>query len=81
MPRTLKLAIVLLALAGIGLAFAAFLFIYPKYREYQRVADSFDLAELDNIPAISEVFDYAGMWTQSRSIRSVLRRRRLASTD
>ena len=41
--------------------FAAFLFIYPKYREYQRVADSFDLAELDNIPAISEVFDYAGM--------------------
>ena len=61
MPRTLKLAIVLLALAGIGLAFAAFLFIYPKYREYQRVADSFDLAELDNIPAISEVFDYAGM--------------------
>ena len=61
MPRTLKLVIVLLALAGIGLAFAAFLFIYPKYREYQRVADSFDLAELDNIPAISEVFDYAGM--------------------
>ena len=60
MPRTLKLVIVLLALAGIGLAFAA-LFIYPKYREYQRVADSFDLAELDNIPAISEVFDYAGM--------------------
>src|SRR5262245_46381306 len=61
MPRTLKLVIVLLALAGIGLAFAVFLFIYPKYREYQRVADSFDLAELDNIPAISEVFDYAGM--------------------
>ena len=37
------------------------MFVYPKYREYQRVADSFDLAELDNIPAISEVFDYAGM--------------------
>ena len=25
------------------------------------MADGFDLAELDNIPAISEVFDYAGM--------------------
>ena len=61
MARILKLVIVLLALAGIGLAAAAFLFVYPKYREYQRVADSFDLAELDNIPAISEVFDYAGM--------------------
>jgi penicillin-binding protein 1A len=61
MARILKLVILLLALAGVGLAVAAFLFVYPKYREYQRVADSFDLAELDNIPAISEVFDYAGM--------------------
>ena len=61
MARILKLVILLLALASIGLAVAAFLFVYPKYREYQRVADSFDLAELDNIPAISEVFDCAGM--------------------
>ncbi len=61
MARILKLVILLLALAGIGLAVAAFLFVYPKYREYQGVADSFDLAELDNIPAISEVFDYGGM--------------------
>ena len=61
MARILKLVIVLLVLAGIGLGVAGFLLVYPKYREYQRVADSFDLAELDNIPAISEVFDYAGM--------------------
>ena len=61
MARTLKLVIALLLLAGLGLAVAAFLFVYPKYREYQRLADSFDLAELDNIPAISEVFDCAGM--------------------
>ena len=61
MARILKLVIILLALAGIGLAVAAFVFVHPQYREYQRVADSFDLAELDNIPAISEVFDYAGM--------------------
>ena len=59
MARILKLVIILLASAGIG-RIAAFSFVYPKYREYQRVADSFDLAELD-IPAISEVFDYAGM--------------------
>ena len=61
MARILKLVIAFLALVGAGLAVAAFLFVYPKYREYQRMADSFDLAELDKIPAISEVFDYAGM--------------------
>lgn len=61
MARFLKLLIALLALAGVGLAVAAFLFVYPKYREYKQIADSFDLAELDNIPAISEVFDFAGM--------------------
>jgi penicillin-binding protein 1A len=61
MARFLKILTVVILLAGAGLAVAAFLFIYPKYREYKRVADSFDLAELDNIPAISEVFDYAGM--------------------
>jgi penicillin-binding protein 1A len=61
MARFLKVLAVVLLLAGAGLVLAAFLLIYPKYREYQRVADSFDLAELDNIPAISDVFDYAGM--------------------
>ncbi|HEY5954855.1 MAG TPA: PBP1A family penicillin-binding protein [Terrimicrobiaceae bacterium] len=61
MARFLKVLAVVLLLAGAGLVLAAFLLIYPKYREYQRVADGFDLAELDNIPAISEVFDYAGM--------------------
>jgi penicillin-binding protein 1A len=60
MVRFLKLLTVSLALAGVGLTVAAFLFIYPKYQEYKRLADGFDLAELDNIPAISEVFDYAG---------------------
>ena len=60
MARILKLVIILLALAGIGLASRHFRSSI-QYREYQRVADSFDLAELDNIPAISEVFDYAGM--------------------
>ncbi len=61
MARFLKVLAVVLLLAGAGLVLAAFLLIYPRYREYQRVADGFDLAELDNIPAISEVFDYAGM--------------------
>ena len=61
MARFLKLLIALLALAGVGLAVAGFLLVYPKYREYKQIADSFDLAELDNIPAISEVFDFAGM--------------------
>ncbi|HEU4679916.1 MAG TPA: transglycosylase domain-containing protein, partial [Terrimicrobiaceae bacterium] len=61
MVRFLKVLAVVLLLASAGLVLAVFLLIYPKYREYQRVADSFDLAVLDNIPAISEVFDYAGM--------------------
>ncbi|HEY5743522.1 MAG TPA: PBP1A family penicillin-binding protein [Terrimicrobiaceae bacterium] len=61
MARFVKLLVVMVALAGAGLLIAATIFVYPKYREYQKIADSFDLAELDNIPAISEVFDYAGM--------------------
>jgi penicillin-binding protein 1A len=61
MARFVKRLIVFAALAGVGLAVVAFLFVYPKYRDYKRVADSFDLAELDRIPAISEVFDHAGM--------------------
>ncbi len=61
MARFVKRLIVFAALAGVGLAVVAFLFVYPKYRDYKRIADSFDLAELDRIPAISEVFDHAGM--------------------
>ena len=61
MARLVKRLIVFLALLGAGLAVAAFLFAYPRYREYRQIADGFDLAELDRIPAISEVFDYAGM--------------------
>jgi penicillin-binding protein 1A len=61
MARFAKRLIVIAAVAGAGLAVAALFFVYPKYREYKRIADSFDLAELDKIPAISEVFDYAGM--------------------
>ena len=47
--------------AGLALAAGLLIFAYPKYRDYKRIADAFDLAELDKIPAISEVFDYAGM--------------------
>ena len=61
MARFVKHLIVLVALVCVGLALAASLFVYPKYREYKQIADSFDLAELDKIPAISEVFDYAGL--------------------
>ena len=55
-----KLMLLALALL-LALAFVAALFIYPPYREFKRIADSFDLSELDKIPAISEVFDCAGM--------------------
>jgi penicillin-binding protein 1A len=61
MARFLKRLIVVVAISGLGLAGALFVFIYPKYREYKQIADSFDLAELDRIPAISEVFDCVGM--------------------
>ena len=58
---SLKRLIVIVALAGVGPGCRCVVFVYPKYREYKQIADSFDLAELDRIPAISEVFDYAGM--------------------
>ncbi|MGA7216283.1 MAG: PBP1A family penicillin-binding protein [Terrimicrobiaceae bacterium] len=61
MARFAKRLIVFAAFAGAVLVVAASSFVYPKYREYKRIADSFDLAELDKIPAISEVFDYDGM--------------------
>jgi penicillin-binding protein 1A len=61
MARFLKRLFVIVAIAGLGLVAAAVVFVYPKYREHKQIADSFDLGELDRIPAISEVFDCAGM--------------------
>jgi penicillin-binding protein 1A len=61
MARFLRRFIAVVAISSLALAGAAFVFIYPKYREYKQIADSFDLGELDRIPAISEVFDCAGM--------------------
>jgi len=59
--RILKRLLVVVVLAGLLLTIATLAIFYPKYQDYQRIAESFDLAELDNIPAISEVFDHAGM--------------------
>ncbi len=61
MVRWAKRLLLGLAIAGFALAAGLLIFAYPKYREYKRTTDAFDLAELDKIPAISEVFDYAGM--------------------
>lgn len=44
----------LLITIGLGAIF------YPKYQGYQRVADAFDLQEIDAIPAMSEVVDFNG---------------------
>jgi len=41
-------------------AAAGWFLLRPRYLEFQRIADSFDLAELNAIPAISEVFDADG---------------------
>lgn len=51
--------LVLVFLGAVALGGAAW-FFYPVYREYQNVADSFDLQDLQAIPAISEVFDNNG---------------------
>jgi len=54
-------ALCLLTVAGlIALAVAAWGLVYPRYQEFQKIADSFDLAELSAIPAISEVFEASG---------------------
>ncbi|HEY8901459.1 MAG TPA: PBP1A family penicillin-binding protein [Chthoniobacterales bacterium] len=60
MLRFLKRLFLFVALPGVALAIAAAIVIFPKYREFQAVADGVDLAELNRIPAISEVFDGAG---------------------
>jgi penicillin-binding protein 1A len=48
----------LILLAGAGVA--GWIFVYPRYVEFQKIADAFDLEELHAIPAISEVFDVNG---------------------
>lgn len=60
MLRFLKRLFLLAALVVLIAAVAAGFYVYPRYQEYQKAADSFDLNELEQIPAISEVFDYAG---------------------
>jgi penicillin-binding protein 1A len=53
---------VLFAVIGVvTLAILGAMVVYPRYREFQKIADSFDLAELNAIPAISEVFDANGL--------------------
>jgi len=54
-----RLILGLVVLAIISAAALAW-YAYPKYVEYQALADSFDLDELQDIPAISEVFDTNG---------------------
>lgn len=61
MVRLLKILVVCAVILLIAGAVAAYILVYPKYAEYQEIADGFDLGELDDIPAISEVFDYAGL--------------------
>jgi penicillin-binding protein 1A len=60
MTRFIRGVTLLMVIGGLGLAIAGYL-AYPEYREFKRIADSFELSELDNIPAISEVFDCVGM--------------------
>ncbi len=60
MGKLLKwLAVVILAIGFAGAAVAAIL-LWPVYLKSEAAAESFDLAELDRIPAISEVFDESG---------------------
>lgn len=61
MKRLLKILAVVVASVALLLAIAASIVLLPKYFEYKKAADSVDLAELEKIPAISEVFDNAGM--------------------
>jgi len=54
-----RLVLGVMAIAIVSTAVLAW-YLYPKYAEYQALADSFDLEELQDIPAISEVFDTNG---------------------
>ena len=55
MGRFFKKLMLLAAGFILALAVVAALFIYPPYREFKRIADSFDLSEMDKIPAISRI--------------------------
>lgn len=58
--RILRLGIILiLGLLAIATVLAVFVG-YPKFREFQKIVDSYDLAEIQAIPALSEVFDEEG---------------------
>ena len=56
-----KILLIFLVVAALAAAAAGYFLVYPKYQEYEAIADTFDLAEVDRIPAISEVFDYANL--------------------
>jgi penicillin-binding protein 1A len=59
--RRLVLTLLLLVGAGaLAVVVVGWTVVYPRYQEFQKIADSFDLAELNAIPAISEVFDANG---------------------
>ncbi len=60
MKRFLVRAVLVLAVLALIAAIAAGIYVYPHYSKYQTRADSFDLAEISSIPAISEVFDRTG---------------------
>ncbi len=57
--RLFRFVVILTALALVVAIVAAAL-LYPHYRKYQDIANSFDLSEISAIPAISEVFDRNG---------------------
>ncbi len=58
--RVLWKVLVGLLVVGLLVALAIGWYLYPRYKEYQAIADSFNLDELQAIPAISEVFDSSG---------------------
>jgi penicillin-binding protein 1A len=59
--KRLVLAAGLLVVVGVlATAIVGWVVVYPRYQEFQKIADSFDLSELNAIPAISEVFDANG---------------------
>ncbi len=60
MKRFLVRAFLFLLVVALIVVIGAGIYVYPHYSKYQDRADSFDLAEISSIPAISEVFDRAG---------------------
>lgn len=58
--RLLLATVILFVGALVAIAVVGWMVVYPRYQEFQKIADSFDLSELNAIPAISEVFDANG---------------------